>query len=348
MFSRPSLSDIVQRVSTDVLSRVSPSELLRADDAQVLARVLAGAVHGVYSYVDWISRQVIFDTADSDVLQRWASIWGVSRKAAVAASGTAALSTQVGATIFSGTQLQALDGQLYQVTTDTTATTVTTSVPVTAVTAGAAGNRTVGDSLSLVNTVVGVGSTGTTTLISGGSDTETDDALRSRLLARIQNTPQGGAAADYKAWALAVSGVTRAWVSANELGAGTVVVRFVRDNDSGSIIPDTGEVAAVQSYIDSLRPVTAQVTVVAPVANPLNFTISGITPNTAAVKAAVEAELRDLLLREAAPGGTILLSHIRAAISAATGETDFTLTAPSANVTNTGGNISTFGAITWA
>ena len=32
----------------------------------------------------------------------------------------------------------------------------------------------------------------------------------------------------------------------------------------------------------------------------------------------------DLLLREAVPGGTLLLSHIRAAISSATGESDYT------------------------
>ena len=40
---------------------------------------------------------------------------------------------------------------------------------------------------------------------------------------------------------------------------------LVRDDDA-SLIPDAGEVATVQAYIDSLRPVTASVTVVAPTA----------------------------------------------------------------------------------
>jgi uncharacterized phage protein gp47/JayE len=65
------------------------------------------------------------------------------------------------------------------------------------------------------------------------------------------------------------------------------------------------------------------------------------------VQAAVLAELQDLLLREATPGGTLLLSHIRAAISSAAGETDFVLTSPAANVTNTTGNMCTMGTITW-
>jgi len=107
-------------------------------------------------------------------------------------------------------------------------------------------------------------------------------------------------------------------------------VRFVRDNDGTgtAIVPDGTEVAAVQTYIDARRPVTAQVTVAAPTASPLNFTISGLLPNTLAVRTAVQTELQDLLLRAAVPGGTILLSHIRAAISSATGENDFSLTSP--------------------
>jgi uncharacterized phage protein gp47/JayE len=67
-----------------------------------------------------------------------------------------------------------------------------------------------------------------------GSDIESIPDLRARLLERIQNPPSGGAAEDYVAWALEVPGVTRAWVYPKEMGAGTVTVRFVRDNDPRS------------------------------------------------------------------------------------------------------------------
>jgi uncharacterized phage protein gp47/JayE len=349
MYSRPTLSEIVERVRTDVLSRLSTDDLLRRADAEVYSRVLGGVAHGLYGFIDWLSDQVIYDTADTDYLERWCSIWGVSRKAASAATGTVTFVVQTGSVIASGTTLQALDGVQYQTTADATVSGTSATAPITAVVAAAAGNRATGQSLSLVSPVVGVQSTATAGLISGGADIETDDALRARLLARIQQPPQGGASADYVTWALEVSGVTRAWVYAQELGAGTVTVRFVRDNDGtgSAIIPDSTEVATVQAYIDALRPVTAQITVVAPAAVPLNFTITGLTPSTTAVRTAIETELQDLLLREAVPGGTILLSHIRAAISAATDETDYTLTSPSANVTNTTGNMSTMGTITW-
>jgi uncharacterized phage protein gp47/JayE len=349
MYSRPQLADIVQRVRTDVLSRLSTDDLLRRADAEVYARVLGGVAHGLYGFIDWLSDQVIYDTADVEFLERWCSIWGITRKVAAAATGTVTFVVQAGAYIPAGTALQALDGVQYQTTADAVVVGTSATAPLVAVVAAAAGNRNAGQSLTLVSPVVGVQSTATAGLLSGGADVETDDALRARLLARIQQPPQGGAASDYVAWSLGVSGVTRAWVYPQELGAGTVTVRFVRDNDGtgAAIIPDGTEVAAVQAYIDARRPVTAQCTVVAPTAVPLNFTITGLTPSNAAVQAAVQTELQDLLLREATPGGTLLLSHIRAAISAAAGETDYALTSPVANVTNTVGNMTTMGTITW-
>lgn len=349
MFSRPSLADIIQRVRNDVLSRLSTDDVLRRADAEVYARVMGGVAHGLYGFIEWLSDQVIYDTAELEYLERWCSIWGITRKPAAAATGSVTFAVQAGAVIPAGTLLQALDGVQYQTTADATITAPTATAPVAAVVAAAAGNRATGQSLSLVSPVVGVQSTATAGLLSGGADIETDDALRGRLLSRIQQPPQGGASYDYTTWALEVSGVTRAWVAPQELGLGTVTVRFVRDNDGSgaAIIPDASEVAAVQAYIDARRPVTAQVTVVAPAAVPINFQIQGLTPNNATVQAAVQAELQDLLTREAVPGGSILLSHIRAAISAAAGETDYVLVAPAANVTNTVGNMSTMGTITW-
>ncbi|MEI7000453.1 baseplate J/gp47 family protein, partial [Klebsiella pneumoniae] len=53
--------------------------------------------------------------------------------------------------------------------------------------------------------------------------------FRSRGLLAYQNPLQGGSDADYKKWALAVSGVTRAWVKRRIMGAGTVGVYIMCD-----------------------------------------------------------------------------------------------------------------------
>ena len=346
MYSRPLLPDLIQRVRDDLISRLGLDDVLRRADAEVYARVMGGVANGLYGFIDWLSNQVIYDTAEVEFLERWCSIWGITRKPATKASGTVTFTVLAGSVIPSGTLLQALDGVQYQLTADATVVATTATAPVSAVIAAAASNRAAGQTLNLVSPIAGVNASAVAGLLSGGADVETDDALRARLLTRIQTPPHGGSQFDYIAWALQVSGVTRAWVYPQELGIGTVTLRFVRDNDVGSIIPDSTEVAAVQAYIDNLRPVTAQLTVVAPVATPLNFSIA-LTPNNSTVQAAVQAELADLILREATPGGTIYLSHIRAAISAAAGETNYTMSAPVADVVNTTGNMTTLGTITW-
>lgn len=345
-YSRPTLAELVNRVRADVISRLQQDEVLRRADAEVYARVIAGVTHGLYGFIDWLSRQVIYDTAEAEILERWASIWGVSRKPAAAATGTVTLTGLIGAVAPSGTLLQALDGVQYRTTAEAAFATTTAIADIEAIVPAAAGNRASGQALTLASPVAGVQPSAVASALVGGADEESDDALRARLISRIQTPPHGGSAADYRAWALEVPGVTRAWSYPLELGAGTVTVRFMRDDDSGGAIPDAGEVAAVLAHINTLRPVTAQVTVVAPVGVPLNLTLS-VTPNSAAVKAAVEAELADLIRREAEPGGTLLLSHIRAAISAAAGETNYTMSAPTADVVSALGDITTLGTITW-
>jgi len=87
--------------------------------------------------------------------------------------------------------------------------------------------------------------------------------------------------------------------------------------------------------------------VAAPVAVPLDFMLL-VSPATSAVQAAVQASLEGLIRNTAAPGGTILITHIREAISLSDGETDYLLTAPAADVTRATGDIATMGSITWA
>lgn len=348
-FERPSLTALIDRAAADIEARLPGTDArLRRSNLNVLARVHAGAVHGLYGYLDFVARQLMIDTAEGAYLERYASIWGVPRLPAAFAAGNVTFTGTSGSVVPAGTELQRADGQVYATTADVTLASGTGTTAVQAAVAGAAGNADAGVSLSLTAPIAGVNTAATVAAggLSQGADVEDDDGLRSRILRRIQEPPHGGNRADYISWALEVPGVTRAWCFPLELGPGTVTVRFVRDDDA-SPIPDAGEVAAVQAYIEERRPVTAQVTVVAPIAVPLDFDIT-LVPNTAATRAAVEAELADVLRREAEPGGTILISHLREAISVAAGETNHILNSPSADVTHTTGQIATLGAFTWS
>ncbi|MDA8258384.1 MAG: baseplate J/gp47 family protein [Betaproteobacteria bacterium] len=349
-FTRPTLSKLIERAQSDTETRLPGAQpRLRNSMLGVLARVHPGANHGLYGHLDWIARQIIYDTADTETLDRAAGLWlQVPRKAAVAAAGPVTLTGTTGSIVPAGTRLAAANGEEYETAAEVTLAAGTATAQVTALTAGQSGNLAAGTALALVSPIAGVNAQATVAAggLVGGADQETDASLLARLKARIQRAPHGGSRDDYITWALEVAGVTRAWCYPKEQGIGTVTVRFVRDDDA-SIIPDAAEVAAVQAYIEARYPVNGDVFVVAPIPIALNLTIR-LTPNTSAVQAAVQAEIADLLRREAEPGGTILISHIREAISLAAGETNHVLTIPAADVTHTTGQIAVMGAITWA
>ena len=117
-------------------------------------------------------------------------------------------------------------------------------------------------------------------------------------------------------------------------------------------IPTTAQVAAVTAHLEALRPMAVDLTVAAPSPVPLDLTINAVTPDTPEVRAAIAAELADLIERTASPGGPIRVSHLREAISAAEGETDHELTAPAGTgnppaVTHGAAEIAVAGVISW-
>lgn len=346
-FARPTLSELAYRTRQDFISLLElAGAVLRRSMVHILSRVVAGSAHMLHGHLDHLSRQLFADTAEAEFLVRLATLRGVDPKPAGFAVASSSVTGTSGATVPEGARLLRSDGAVYLVDADVTLASGTGTLAVTAELAGADYTPDVGAVLTFESPVAGVDATATVTAVTvDGVDAEDTEELRRRLVDKMRSPPHGGAASDYEAWALEVPGVTRAWVYPGEMGTGTVVVRFVRDNDA-SPIPDVGEVTAVQAYLDTLRPVTAAVTAAAPSAAPLNFSIH-VVPDTTAVRAAVTAELADVLQSEASPGATLLLSRIRTAIGSAEGLTDYALTAPSTDVTHTAGQLATLGTITW-
>ena len=353
-FARPSLSDLIVRIKGDLRGRLEiGGPLLRRAMADVLATVWAGAVHLLYGYLDWLSKQLFADLSDIDQLKRQAGLYGITLIPATFASGTATATGTNGSPIPTGTILQLDEATSYEVTADAVIASGTATISIKAVLAGSAANVPATTALTFQSPVAGVNSTATVIAdIENGEDEETPDEFRARFLLRLQEPPEGGANQDYIAWTLGAGvGATRVWVYPNELGAGTVVVRFVEDNNGVSIFPSGGDVATVQAALNAQRPITAAVTAEAPTASPTAFTIH-LAPSNGTTQAAVAAELADLFKRIAQPGdgagqGTVLLSQINTAIGTAAGITDYTLSVPSANVVPGLGQLPTVGAITW-
>lgn len=353
-FERPQLAALVSRVRSDLRGRLGLS-LVRRAMSDVLAAVWGGAVHMLHGHLEWTGRQLFPDTSEREHLLRQAALYGIYPTPATFAAGSVTATGTNGSTIEANTLLQGSNGLLYEVDADATISGGVATLAVTAMTAGAAGNLGAGEAISFESPVAGVDAAAVVAAggIGGGFEEEETEGTRARLLLRLREPPQGGADQDYEAWALAVAGVTRAWVYPNGLGLGTVVVRMMTDDpvtgETG--FPDSATVDAVQAKLDEERPITAEVTAEAPTPLEVDFEIL-VTPDTAAVRAAVAAELADLLYREAEPGngagrGTILLSRLQVAIGVADGVEDFTLVAPAADVVPATGELPILGTVDW-
>ncbi|ROM99162.1 baseplate J/gp47 family protein [Pseudomonas brassicacearum] len=342
-FEMPSLPVLIKRTQSDLAG-----DSLRQSDAQVLARTLGGAAFGLYGYLDWIAEQILPDKADEPTLERIAALrLNQPRKAAQSARGSVSFSATAGAVLDVDTLLQSSDGRTYKVTAALTTSNGLNSTAIAALDAGSIGNADAGMTLIPVQPIQGIGGVFTVLApgLTGGIARESVESLRSRVIRSYRIIPHGGSAQDYETWALECPGITRAWCRGSYLGPGTVGLFVMRDDDPQPV-PDATQLALVQAYIEPLRPVTAELHVLAPVQMPVTYSLR-LTPDTSAVRAAVEAQLRDLHNREAGLGETLLLTHIAEAISSATGESDHKLVAPAADVTAASNQLLTFGGCVW-
>ena len=360
-FTRPTLQELITRVEGDLKSGLQISTVLRRSFVAVIARAMAGLAHMIFGFMKFIEKNAFPDTAEDEYLERWAGIWGVIRKSATYEKFNATVTGTNGTVIPAGRTYRRADGVEY--TTDAVATISggTATLALTAVEPGKAGRVAVSDLIPILSPIAGLDQNATVSAITlEADDLESTESLRERLIDRIQNPPAGGAALDYVAWARSIAGVTRAWVGPQALGPGTVVVYIVTD-DNDPITPSPAKIDEVADYIETVRPVTANVTVVGPVLLPIDLTIA-IKPNTPAVQDAIETELKDLIYRESAlagsykaPGvlhdGKILLSHLNEAISIALDEEDHEIidinTDPPADVVPSTGELTVLGTITW-
>lgn len=343
-FNIPTLPEVIQRVSNDLASNK-----VRQSDAQVLSRVHAATTYGLYGYQDWIAKQILPDTADEDMLERQAVLrLGIGRKPAIASKGYASFTGNIAAVVGDSTVLQTSDGRQYITTQSATVgSNGKGQIAIKAIVAGSNGDLDAATQLSLVSPVYGVNNTFTVTeqTIRGGADQESIEALRQRVIRSYRIIPHGGNKDDYVTWALEVPGVTRAWCVPRWLGLGTVGVFFLKD-DADDPIPTDEDLAEMQSYLESVRPVTAEVYALRPLTKAITYQL-WIDPDTPAVRDAVEKSLRDLHYREAELGSTLLLTHISEAISISKGENDHRIDYPIGNVTSGKNEILIFGGIQW-
>jgi uncharacterized phage protein gp47/JayE len=315
-WSTPTLKQVRSLVRDNIRGTLPGADAMVPNSVlRVLSDSQGGLCHLTLQYIDWLSLQLLPDTAETVWLDRHGRIWlvnadtTVGRKLPTLAQGTAqAITTDIANVVLPiYTQLQYTAGWFYETTAAVTVGSAPTPVPVRALDPGSGGNRAPGDSLGMTGTVLGINSVLTVLEIDGGTDAETDDELRARILLRIREPPMGGDATDYVQWALAVPGVTRAWPFPQEMGIGTMTLRFMMDDlraDNGGFpLPD--DVDDVAAYINTVRPVTVKdMFVASPIPYPINVNINFLDVDTRATHDAIVASLQNEFLQRSKPGQT--------------------------------------------
>lgn len=353
-YNRPTLEEIQARVKADIESYVTDGvPLAWVKLLGILGHAFSGASHLQHGFLSQIKKEIFITTASEWGLTQHGNRYGLPRKAANHSSGYIRPTGTGTPTVPDETLWVNSEGYEYQ---QQGAFTVGTDseVELVAVEAGADSNTT-DETLTLSSGIVDVDSDAyildvlsddtVPPQFDNGTNLEGIEAWRLRLLQRCQNPPSSGNKGDYVRWALEIAGVGRAWCMPSEIwglgSCGVFVASYDEENLTIGVVSDS-ILSAVETYIDSVRPIPANVEYRHITPKNAAYTMA-ITPNTEEQRDAIEQNLKQLHILEAEPGGTMLVSHIRHAIKTA-GVNDYYLNSISVEdygVTSPGDDFST-------
>ena len=290
---------------------------------RIFAQLLATAW---YSVVQIVNGMILGRSAGAWLTLLARSQYALTRAPAVATEGTVTLtSASVGHTIAAGDLIVATaDGVRFRnLTGGTLLAGGTLDVDVQAMATGSAGNVSVGtitvmetalSSVTVDNPEIGVTGTWITTF---GSDSESDGALTTRAQAQWATLSTGSPPTAYVAWALEVTGVTRAALD-DEAPDGPGTTRLYIDA--------SGLVATVQAIIDAKVPAGSSCTVVA--ASTTSISVGGVVTVRRDFRAAAESAINAALAAyelEVDIGGIVREAEIVERVMTPDGVVDFAL-----------------------
>ena len=283
--------------------------------------------------------QLIFPaTSYGEYLDAHATVRGMSRRAATAASGdltiTGSASTVIPAgSVFSTASANAEDPSIsYQTLEEATIPSsgeVTVTVQCTQT--GTVGNTSENTIILISSRITGITSVTNPEAITGGTDVETDESLRARIAEydQTQGESYTGNVSDYKRWAMSVDGVGTATVIPANDDTGLVTIVLLDSNGDPAteqlceavynyiMSPDNpdGRLAPINAYLEVEPPETVAITIQATVELEDETTLDRI-------KSAYKTALTNYM-PEAEDEGEIKYTRVAAILSAVEGVNDF-------------------------
>lgn len=235
-------------------------------DAMVRLYALSAQVQSLLAQADWVLDQSFPQTAQGEYLDYHAQTRGMTRSQATRATGTLRFSAPSAASapcvIAKGTVAMTAEGVRFETTEEAVlpAGECAVGVPAQAVETGAIGNVTEGKIRLMSLLPVGIAQCVNEQPFTGGSDTESDESLRARIMDSYKRLPNGANAAFYEQEAMSVPTVAAAKAVGRARGIGTVDVYVA--THSGT--PDGALLDEIAESLDKKREIAVDVEVLAP------------------------------------------------------------------------------------
>lgn len=260
--------EIQARMASD-LAKLDANSTIEGSFGRDIINATSIEFEKTYAELKLVNEAGFAQTSWGDYLEKIAEEHGVYRRAAVQAVGTVTVSGS--GTVTQGALFQTQDGTEFSATETVTVTT-SADVSVKAVEYGTKGNVAAGAISIIPMSIPGITKVTNAAATHDGYDKETDDALRERLLFKVQQPATSGNMNDYIEWGTSVEGVGHITVVPLWNGNGTVKL-LVTDSNGQPASPDL--LARVTKKVESMHPIGADVSVIAP--SVLGLTIA-LTP----------------------------------------------------------------------
>lgn len=346
MYENKTPEEIRQSILENTGSEVSKIEGSFASD---MAAPVSLEMSNIYGGLDSILATFFISEATGNWLDRRGNEYGVIRKEGSKATADVTFSGTDGTIIPKGTQLVATNGLIFLTDEAVTIASNVASVGVTASAVGTAYNVAAATITQTYKLVIGVSSVTNENAATGGVDLETDDALRERILLRLQAPATSGNVYHYQQWALETAGVGAAKVLPLNRGNGTVDVMIVDQNREPV---DSSIVTACYNHIEEVRPIGANVSVYSATGVTISVsatvTVSEST-TTSSVQTAFQSAISDYFREVAFTVYTISINKIAYLLMSIDGVMDYTtltLNGSSTNVSLESDEVPVLGTVT--
>ena len=213
-----------------------------------------------YFELDNILSIMFLEDATNEYLDKKVNDFAVYRKPGTAASGTIQVEGEVGTYIPKNSIVLSQAKLEFYTINDTWLDEGVNNIEVEAIEVGEKYNIIASSIDKFKANIQGIKTITNNEDFTSGTDTETDDELRERFFEIIRKPATSGNIYHYEQWCKEIDGINQVRVKPLHLGAGTVKVIVSNDND----IVSEEVLQNCIDYIENVRPIGANVTVITP------------------------------------------------------------------------------------